>query len=75
MPKPIQLASSKINGGELTVELIEASRGEPAKAVIHWPTRATECTPAALTTVVATATRVLSNGVLELARLENGNER
>lgn len=74
MSKPIQLASGKINDDDLTIELIEASHGQPAEAVIRWPHRATVVNPASLDAVIAMAMRVLSNGMLELARLRNGRE-
>lgn len=74
MNEPIELAAGKINDHELRIELIEPTRGQPAKVTIHWPATPTMTTPASLSATIATATRVLSNAVLELARLRNGNE-
>ena len=74
MPKPIQLAAGKINDDDLTIELVEPARGQPAKAVIRWPARPTVVNPASLDAVIALAMRVLSNGMIELARLRNGRE-
>jgi hypothetical protein len=74
MSESIELAAGKINGDDLTIELITLAHGKPAKVTIHWPAHATVCTPASLSAVIALATRVLSNAVLELARLQNGNQ-
>lgn len=76
MSKQITLASGQITPSPrntITVELVEPTHGKPATVTITWPTRPTVTTPAALAVLVATATRVPSNAVLELARLRNGN--
>ena len=73
MSKNIELASGAITTADtITIELLEPARGKPAVVAIHWPTHPTVCTPALLDAVIAASTRVLTNAVLELARLKKG---
>jgi hypothetical protein len=63
------LSAGNLNGSDrLTVELVEAT-GEPPIIAITWPPKPTVCTPAQFDQVVATAMRLLSAAVIELAAL------
>jgi hypothetical protein len=63
------LASGSINGSDrLVIELIEPVDSPPFVAV-NWPTAATITTPAGYDQVAATAMRLLSAAVVELAAL------
>jgi hypothetical protein len=69
MPKRTDLSAGKINGSDrLTVELVEPT-GKPPIIAITWPPKPTVCTPAQFDQVVATAMRLLSAAVVELAAL------
>lgn len=69
MSKPTELASGQINNSDqLVVELVEQP-GLSALIAIKWPSKATVCTPTQLDAVVATAMRILSNSVIELAAI------
>jgi hypothetical protein len=69
MPKRTDLSAGALNGSDhLKVELIEPT-GKPAFIAINWPTAATITTPAAFDQVAATAMRLLSAAVIELAAL------
>jgi hypothetical protein len=69
MSKRTDLSSGNLNGSDrLTVELIEPI-GKPPIIAIIWPPKPTVCTPAQFDQVVATAMRLLSSAVVELAAI------
>jgi hypothetical protein len=69
MPKRTDLSTGNLNGSDqLTVELIEPT-GKPPIVAITWPTKPTVSTPAQFDQVVATAMRLLSAAVIELAAI------
>jgi hypothetical protein len=70
MPKRTDLSAGNLNGSDrLTVELVEPT-GKPPIIAITWPPKPTVCTPAQFDQVVATAMRLLSAAVVELAALK-----
>jgi hypothetical protein len=72
MSKRTDLSAGALNGSDhLKVELIEPT-GKPPVIAIHWPPKPTVCTPAQFDQVVASAMRLLSAAVVELAALKAG---
>ena len=70
MDKRTDLSAGTLNGSDrLLVELIEPPNKPPTVA-ITWPSRPTVTTPAQFDQVVATAMRLLSNAVVELAAIK-----
>jgi hypothetical protein len=69
MPKRTDLSAGNLNGSDrLTVELVEPT-GKPPIIAIIWPPKPTVCTPPQFDQVVATAMRLLSAAVIELAAI------
>jgi hypothetical protein len=69
MSKRTDLSAGILNGSDrLTVELIEPT-GKPPIVAITWPTEPTVSTPAQFDQVVASAMRLLSAAVVELAAI------
>jgi hypothetical protein len=70
MSKRTDLSAGNLNASDrLTVELVEAT-GKPPIIAITWPPKPTVCTPAQFDQVVATAMRLLSGAVIELAAIK-----
>jgi hypothetical protein len=63
------LSGGTLNGQTITIELVEPGNHQPPVIVVKWPQKPTVCPPATFDQVVASAMRVLSNAVLELAAI------
>jgi hypothetical protein len=63
------LASGQLDGQTLLVQLVEPGKGQPPVIVVKWPEKPSTCPPRQFDQLVASAMRVLSNAVVELAAL------
>jgi hypothetical protein len=61
------LSGGTLNGQTTTIELIEPGNHQPPVIIVKWPQKPTVCPPATFDQLVASAMRVLSNAVVELA--------
>ena len=60
----------------ISVQLIKDHHPEaPSIVVITWPSHVTECSPAKLGDVIASATRILGNASTELAAINAGRRQ
>ena len=61
----------------ISVELIKRNHSPESRTtvVITWPVHVTECSPAKLSDVINSATRILGNASTELARMQAAIER
>lgn len=65
-------SSGTLNGQAITIELVEPGTHQPPVIVVKWPHKPTVCPPASFDQLVASAMRVLSNAVVELAAIRVG---
>jgi hypothetical protein len=63
------LASGSLNGQTLTIELVEPGKGAPPVIIVKWPEKPSNCPPRSFDQLVASAMKVLSNSVVELAAI------
>jgi hypothetical protein len=63
------LASGEINGQTLLVQLVDPGNGAPPVIIIKWPEKPSTCPPRSFDQLVASAMKVLSNSVVELAAI------
>jgi hypothetical protein len=68
MTNPTILASAKIGGHSITVQLTELDGH--AEVTITWPDRATTTSDRRFPELAATLTRLFSNASIELARMK-----
>jgi len=69
MSQTTPLSSGTLNGQPITIELIDPGNHQPPVIFVKWPQKPTVCPPATFDQLVASAMRVLSNAVLELAAI------
>ena len=73
MSQTTPLSSGTLNGQPITIELVERGNHQPPVIVVKWQ-KPTVCPPATFDQLVASAMRVLSNAVVELAALRVGKK-
>ena len=74
MSQTTPLSSGTLNGQPITIELVERGNHQPPVIVVKLPQKPTVCPPATFDQLVASAMRVLSNAVVELAALRVGKK-
>jgi hypothetical protein len=63
------LSSGSLNGQTLKIELVEPGKGAPPVIIVKWPEKPSTCPPGSFDQLVASAMKVLSNSVVELAAI------
>jgi hypothetical protein len=69
MSQTTPLSSGQLNGQAFTIELVEPGNRLPPVVVVQWPQKPSGCPPASFDQLVASAMRILSNAVVELAAI------
>jgi hypothetical protein len=69
MSQTTPLSSGTLNGQTITINLVEPGNDKPPAIIVKWPEKASVCPPATFDQLVASAMRVLSNAVVELAAI------
>ena len=70
MSQTTPLSSGTLNGQTITIDLVEPGNHQPPVIVVKCPQKPSVCPPASFDQLVASAMRVLSNAVVELAALK-----
>jgi hypothetical protein len=69
MSQTTPLSSGTLNGQTLSIQLVESGKDVPPVIVVRWPEKPTVCPLSGFDQLVATAMRILSSAVVQLAAL------